>query len=162
MGLALTLAPAAGPVLAQVPAPAATPAPSADVKAARIRLDGYKGDLDQKERSLERDLSDADLQRLRQQTDPIADSIRGLLDELSPRLEAGRARLEQLGPKPKEGLPEESADVARERLAAEVASLMQQPARLAAMSEQARKLAQPDAVDRLVEAVLALAGGTRR
>jgi UDP-N-acetylglucosamine--N-acetylmuramyl-(pentapeptide) pyrophosphoryl-undecaprenol N-acetylglucosamine transferase len=49
-----------------------------------------------------------------------------------------------------------------ERLAAALASLMQQPARLATMCERARTLARPDAVDRLVEAVLALAAGTRR
>jgi UDP-N-acetylglucosamine--N-acetylmuramyl-(pentapeptide) pyrophosphoryl-undecaprenol N-acetylglucosamine transferase len=44
-----------------------------------------------------------------------------------------------------------------ERLAAELTKLMRQPAGLAAMAERARALARPDAVDRLVEAVLALA-----
>ena len=39
-------------------------------------------------------------------------SIRALIDELSPKLEAAKARLNQLGPKPKDGQPEESADVA--------------------------------------------------
>jgi UDP-N-acetylglucosamine--N-acetylmuramyl-(pentapeptide) pyrophosphoryl-undecaprenol N-acetylglucosamine transferase len=44
-----------------------------------------------------------------------------------------------------------------ERLAAELTALMRHPARLAAMAQQARSLARPDAVDRLVDAVLALA-----
>ncbi len=48
-----------------------------------------------------------------------------------------------------------------ERLAHELATLMQAPERLAAMSRQARDLARPDAVDRLLDAVLALTGETR-
>ena len=48
-----------------------------------------------------------------------------------------------------------------ERLAAELAALMREPSRLAAMADRARALARPDAVDRLVDAVLALAGENR-
>ena len=48
-----------------------------------------------------------------------------------------------------------------ERLAAEIAALMREPSRLAAMADRARALARPDAVDRLVDAVLALAGENR-
>jgi UDP-N-acetylglucosamine--N-acetylmuramyl-(pentapeptide) pyrophosphoryl-undecaprenol N-acetylglucosamine transferase len=48
-----------------------------------------------------------------------------------------------------------------ERLAAELTALMRAPARLVAMAERARTLARPDAVDRLVDAVLALAGEKR-
>lgn len=53
-------------------------------------------------------------------------------------------------------------ELTAERLAAELAALMRERARLAAMAERARALAKPDAVDRLVEAVLALAGESRR
>ncbi|HEX2553181.1 MAG TPA: DUF3772 domain-containing protein [Microvirga sp.] len=131
--VALGLA-AGAPARAQAPSPAPaaqapSPAPAAaapavpltDMKAVRSRLEGFKRDLDQTERALERNLADPELQRLRQQVDPIGDGIRGLVDELAPRLDASRARLEQLGPKPKEGQPEESADVARERAAREAA-----------------------------------------
>ena len=41
--------------------------------------------------------------------------VRALIGDVAPRLEAAKARLEQLGPKPKEDAPEESADVARDR-----------------------------------------------
>jgi UDP-N-acetylglucosamine--N-acetylmuramyl-(pentapeptide) pyrophosphoryl-undecaprenol N-acetylglucosamine transferase len=48
-----------------------------------------------------------------------------------------------------------------ERLAAELVALMRASSRLAAMADRARALARPDAVDRLVDAVLALAGENR-
>lgn len=48
-----------------------------------------------------------------------------------------------------------------ERLAAEVQHLVQAPDRLAAMAAHAHALARPDAVERLLEAVLALAGEVR-
>lgn len=44
-----------------------------------------------------------------------------------------------------------------DRFADDLAALMRDPARLAAMADQARRLARPDAVDRLVDAVLELA-----
>lgn len=53
-------------------------------------------------------------------------------------------------------------ELTAERLAVELTALMREPTRLAAMAERARALAKPDAVDRLVEAVLALAGESRR
>jgi potassium efflux system protein len=101
--------------------PAATEAPvqATDMKAVRARLEGYKRDLDQTESALERDLSDRELQRLRQQIDPLAEGIQALVDDLAPRLDGSRARLEQLGPKPKSGQPDESAEAARERAARE-------------------------------------------
>lgn len=48
-----------------------------------------------------------------------------------------------------------------ERLAAELAGLMREPAKLAAMAQRAHELARPDAVERLLDAVLALAGERR-
>jgi small-conductance mechanosensitive channel len=116
---------AAAPSLAQQPPgpaePPATTAP-ADPRTMRARLDGFRGDLAQRELALaNRELGDPELQRYRAQIEPVADAIRGILDELTPRLDAGRARLEQLGPKPKDGQPEESADVARERSEREAA-----------------------------------------
>ncbi len=49
-----------------------------------------------------------------------------------------------------------------ERVAALLGALMQAPERLAAMAGAARMLARPDAVERLVDAVLALTGEQRR
>src|SRR3954471_2085903 len=100
--------------------PTTTPAPppplSPETRALRSKLDASKLDLDQREAALNRrDLSDAELQGLRQGIDPITESLRALIGDLAPKLEAAKARLEQLGPKPKEDDPEESADVVRDR-----------------------------------------------
>ena len=110
------------------PAPAATSegepqrAVSPETKAARAKLDGYKAHLSQIELGLEsRRHSDADLQNLRGQIDPMVEPIRALIDEQTPRLEASKARLGQLGPKPKDGEPEESADAAKDRAEREAA-----------------------------------------
>lgn len=114
--------PQAAPAPAQA---AAAPAPatiSAETKAARANLDGYKADLDQKEAAIQgRTMSDADLQNIRQQIEPIIAEIRAVVDEQTPRLEASKQRLSQLGPKPEKGQPEESADVARDRAEREAA-----------------------------------------
>jgi len=105
----------------------ATPAPappvSPETKALRAKLDAFKLDLDQKEAALNgRELSDAELQGLRQGIDPIAETLRALVADLAPKRDAARARLEQLGPKPKEDDPDESADVARDRAEREAAA----------------------------------------
>jgi potassium efflux system protein len=98
------------------PAAVVVPIISAETKAVRAKLDAFKLDLDQKEAALQRrDLGDGDLQRLRQELDPTTEGIRAVIDGLAPKLDATKARLDQLGPKPKEEAPEESSDVARER-----------------------------------------------
>ncbi|HEV2563961.1 MAG TPA: DUF3772 domain-containing protein, partial [Microvirga sp.] len=112
------------PQAAPAPAPsAAAPASvSAETKAARARLDGFKADLDQKEAAIQgRTMSDADLQNIRVQIEPIIAEIRTVIDEQTPKLEASKQRLSQLGPKPDKGQPEESADVARDRAEREAA-----------------------------------------
>ena len=113
----LALAVAGGDGLAQAPEPTANAAAvSQDIKSIRARLDGVKADLDQKEAAFRgRELSDLELQQMRQQIEPVADGIRGVVDELQPRIDAARSRLDQLGPKPKEGEPAEGADVVAER-----------------------------------------------
>ncbi|MGO4572257.1 DUF3772 domain-containing protein [Microvirga sp. 2TAF3] len=110
----------------QAPALPAANGPSAaiptDTKAARAKLDGFKADLSQKELALQgRSQSDAELQNLRQQIEPIIDNIRTVIAEQAPKLEASKARLAQLGPKPKEGEPDESADAAKDRSEREAA-----------------------------------------
>jgi potassium-dependent mechanosensitive channel len=115
---AQTQAPAPAPAAA-VPAPAAV---SAETKAARAKLDGFKVDLDQKEAAIQgRTMPDADLQKIRLQIEPILTEIRTVIDEQAPKLEASRQRLSQLGPKPEKGQPEESADVAKDRAEREAA-----------------------------------------
>lgn len=114
---AAPLAPTVAPTAGSGSAPGA-----ADTKAARARLDGFKAELGQRESAIQgRMQSDADLQNLRQQIEPIIESIRTLIAEQAPKLEASKARLAQLGPKPKEGEPEESADAARDRSEREAA-----------------------------------------
>jgi potassium efflux system protein len=113
------------------PAPAPSPKPppaassaeagpsvvvSADIEAVRSTLDTAKLRLDQLEAALSRrDLSDAELQELRQQAEPLSQTVRSIVDDLQPRADAAKARLDQLGARPKEGEPEESAAVQRER-----------------------------------------------
>ncbi len=52
---------------------------------------------------------------------PSPKRLRALVADLAPKLDAAKARLEQLGPKPKEDDPDESADVARDRAEREAA-----------------------------------------
>ncbi|WP_230530349.1 DUF3772 domain-containing protein [Microvirga roseola] len=105
------------------PAPEAPPAPvSLETRAARAKLDAYKADLEQKELALDgRTLPDAELQRFRQEIEPVIADIRTIVDVQAPRLEASKARLAQLGPKPASGQLEESADVAKDRAEREAA-----------------------------------------
>jgi small-conductance mechanosensitive channel len=117
---------AQAPASAQPQAAPAAAAPatsiSAETKAVRAKLDGFKADLDQKEAAIQgRTMSDADLQNIRVQIEPIIAEIRTVVDELTPKLEASKQRLTQLGPKPDKGQPEESADVARDRAEREAA-----------------------------------------
>ncbi len=117
-------APQVAPQAAPAPAAAAAPATliSAETKAARAKLDGFKADLDQKEAAIQgRTMSDTDLQNIRVQIEPIIAEIRTVIDEQTPKLEASKQRLSQLGPKPDKGQPEESADVARDRAEREAA-----------------------------------------
>ncbi len=112
------------PASAQAAPAAAAPATSisAETKAARAKLDGFKADLDQKEAAIQgRTMSDADLQNIRLQIEPIIAEIRTIVEEQAPKLEASKQRLTQLGPKPDKGQPEESADVARDRAEREAA-----------------------------------------
>ena len=97
----------AGAALAQSARPADQTAISAETKAVRSRLEAFKSDLDRTELALEgRYLPDAELQGVRHRTEPVAETIRTLIDELNPKLDASRARLAELGPKPKAGEPE--------------------------------------------------------
>lgn len=104
---------------ANLPAPVATISPAAQFKA---RLDAARLQLDQVEASLKRDtLRDGDLQRLRSQLSPLIELIGGLVAEVSPRVDAARARVDQLGPAPDAKATPESAEITGERAAREKA-----------------------------------------
>jgi potassium efflux system protein len=80
------------------------------------RLDGANATMDQIEQTLARqDLSDSTLQDLRNRVDPLARTIQTVLDDETPKLTAAKARLDQLGPKPGDKDPPETADISAER-----------------------------------------------
>ncbi len=108
LSLALVFAGGAAPGWAQTPAPVANPQ--------RVQLDALRSELTQIETIVTgKDTSDAELQRQRFRLQPLLEQLRVLIDDQLPRVEQARLRLEQLGPKPAEGQPPESAEVLRER-----------------------------------------------
>ncbi len=101
----------AAPAVAQNAAAPATPAAS---------LDAAKTAIDAVEAALARgDLSDARLQALREDIDPVATRMQGIAGDLAPRIDAAKARLAQLGPKPAADAPREPPDVSAERASQE-------------------------------------------
>ncbi len=114
--LALVCAPCLG--LAQSAPEGAAPEVPAVTVAPNVRaaLESAHLELEQSEAALKRpNLSGPDLQDLRARIDPVVERLRGLTAEIDPQLDAAKARLDQLGPKPKEGAPSEGAEVARAR-----------------------------------------------
>ena len=109
-----------GPANDQTTTPAGPPAPPRPTPPEQAPLgpvlDKLSASLKQVEASLERhDLTDAALQALRQQIDPISDAVAGALDRLTPRLAGIKERLDQLGQKPDDQAPAESPEVTAER-----------------------------------------------
>ncbi|MGA0532936.1 DUF3772 domain-containing protein [Hansschlegelia sp. KR7-227] len=83
--------------------------PTVSIDNARAELDRIEGRLTASA------LNDGELDALRQRIDPLTIALDAAVTQLQPQLSAADARLAQIGPKPKEGEPAESADVARER-----------------------------------------------
>ena len=82
----------------------------------QARLDDAKGTLDRVETTLTHgELTEAQLQALRGDVDPVGLEMTALAGELAPRIDAAKARLAQLGPKPEANAPPEPADVSAER-----------------------------------------------
>lgn len=93
-----------GPVLAQAPT------------AQKMDAEAINRDLAQIEAQLERQVQDdATLTRLRAKLEPMASEAQATLAREMPRLEVIDARLGQIGPKPDDKAPPESAEVARAR-----------------------------------------------
>ena len=112
LGLALVLA-ASGASAQTASAGHVTPV-AADTRSTRAQLDTATAELDQYRAALARPtLAAEDLQNLKARIDPVAVRLRALGDEVAPRLDAAKARLDQLGAAPK--TTAESADAARDR-----------------------------------------------
>ncbi|MEN3931643.1 DUF3772 domain-containing protein [Microvirga sp. W0021] len=95
---------------------ATTIAPTVDAKTIRSSFEKYKATLDTIEKALTNDtLSDSQMQNAREQISPIVDDIQLSLTTITPRITTTKARLDQLGPKPKDATTEESPEVANER-----------------------------------------------
>ncbi|MDX3808996.1 MAG: DUF3772 domain-containing protein, partial [Bosea sp. (in: a-proteobacteria)] len=117
--LALALATGIAGARAQ-PQPASPPAGASaapvDPKSPRGRLDSVRLELSQIEATLSRsDLSDDELQRQRIRLQPPLDQLRLIIDQQTPLVEQAKLKLDQLGTKPDDKAPPESAEIARER-----------------------------------------------
>lgn len=81
----------------------------AQLDALRLELDGIEAGI------TSRPMGDGTFQEKRQRVDAIAQAVKTISDEQSPRAEAIRLRLKELGPKPDEKAPPESPDISKER-----------------------------------------------
>lgn len=96
----------------------ASPETSEERMPAGPALDKLSTSLKQIESSLgSHDLTEAELQELRQQVGPISGEVAGVIDRLTPALAAIKARLDELGPSPEPDTeaPPESPEVTAER-----------------------------------------------
>ncbi len=92
---------------------AQAPPPSA---ASVQKLDSVRATIEQIEQTLARpNLSDATLLDLRANLEPLNATLKSTLEDLTPKQDATREQLEQLGPKPADKAPPEAAAVAAER-----------------------------------------------
>ncbi|NBR12801.1 MAG: DUF3772 domain-containing protein, partial [Alphaproteobacteria bacterium] len=82
----------------------------------RAQLDALRLELDGIEAAItSRPIGDSSFQEKRQRVEAIAQSVKTITDEQSPRAEAIRSRLKELGPKPDDKAPPESPDISKER-----------------------------------------------
>ena len=101
------------PAGAQPASDSTVPASAAELAG---RLDAGRSQLDAVLATMRRDtLDDAALQALRDQIDPIRMMAQDAIGALAPRVEAAKARLAQLGPKPDDKAPPETAAITADR-----------------------------------------------
>lgn len=93
----------------------AAPPPAPQLTAAE-RVDQARAMLERVDKALaNRNLSDPQLADLRAKVDPIETNANEVVAQLTPVLAGIKARLDQLGPKPADNAPAESAQVTGER-----------------------------------------------
>lgn len=108
---AISAATSQTPLATQVPSPA-----PATAQPARLDIEQMRQQLSLIEPHIQREtLNDADLDRLRLRLFPIFDGVQAIIDRESPRLDEINARLEKIGPAPKNNETPESAEVTRNR-----------------------------------------------
>lgn len=96
--------------------------PDGNLAAPAQRLEQTRAALEQIESTLAKpDIPDSLLLSLRTQLDPISNSIDGVIGAVTPRVDTIRARIDQLGPKPGDKDPPETAAAATERVEQEKA-----------------------------------------
>ncbi len=79
-------------------------------------LEGVRLTLDQIDNALQRpDLGDAGLVEVRSRLEPLSEQVRTTIEERAPKLDAVKARLDQLGPKPAANATPEGPAVTAER-----------------------------------------------
>lgn len=106
-----------GAAMAQEPPPpSAAVGPAGPAAQIRQKLEAVRLELDQIEAGLSRPgLSDKALQALRRSIEPLNDHARAVVVDLTPRGDAIRLRLNELGAKPGDKDPPESSEVTKER-----------------------------------------------
>ena len=111
----LAMGSAAGVAQTAAPAPIAAPAPSETQEQLTARVDALAGKLTGVEQQLDKvDVSEAMLGKIAADMVPLTQEAQALVEKLTPRVVALKARVDQLGPKP-EKTPAEPADIAKER-----------------------------------------------
>lgn len=110
--------------------------------ASAASIDKLQATLDEVEKTLERpNLSDAGLQALRTSVDPIAPAARAAIDELVPKCEAIKARVEQLGSKPDDKTQDGQAPVEDPTVTAERADQQKAYSEVEGLLKRARLIA---------------------
>ena len=90
--------------------------PAAPPSEAAKAVDGARSQLDVVQATLRREnVDDATLQTLRAQIDPIHAALQGVIDQIAPQVDAVKARLAQLGPKPDDKAPPEAPAITADR-----------------------------------------------
>ena len=108
-------------------------------EAAPFDLDATRAALTSIEAALrDKNLTDADLQRLRAENDPLGVSLQAAIADLSPRVAASAKRLAELTPKSKEAAPETAPET--DAAAAELANEKQKYEALDAKLRAARAM----------------------
>ena len=116
IGFSVPASPVAAQALLQTPLAGNEPVQGETTPATRGQVEAFKLELNQIEIGLERrQLTQGVLASSRQRLDEISAVLRKFTEELTPRAEALRSRLKELGPEPDAKATPESPEIAKER-----------------------------------------------